>query len=60
MTRRVFLSISPALALSQDRVPVPVGAPAPDFTVTTGSGASWRLSEQRGNALVLVFYRGYW
>ena len=33
-----------------------VGQPAPDFTLTTTSGASFRLADQRGRHLILYFY----
>lgn len=32
--------------------------PAPDFTLPDGNGASWRLSDQRGKVVVLLFYPG--
>ncbi len=35
-----------------------VGAPAPDFTLKDGDGRDWRLSEQRGRVVVLLFYPG--
>jgi peroxiredoxin Q/BCP len=35
-----------------------VGAPAPDFTLQDGDGRAWRLSEQRGRTVVLLFYPG--
>src|SRR5678815_3968136 len=35
-----------------------VGTPAPDFTLPDGKGASWKLSEQRGKVVVLLFYPG--
>src|SRR6187397_888313 len=35
-----------------------VGTPAPDFTLPDGNGASWKLSEQRGKVVVLLFYPG--
>ncbi|HEV2704871.1 MAG TPA: peroxiredoxin family protein [Pyrinomonadaceae bacterium] len=35
-----------------------VGAHAPDFTLKDGDGADWRLSEQRGRTVVLLFYPG--
>ena len=35
-----------------------VGRPAPDFTLTDGEGAEWRLSDQRGRVVVLLFYPG--
>ncbi len=34
------------------------GSPAPDFTLRDGDGAEWRLSEHRGNVVVLLFYPG--
>jgi peroxiredoxin Q/BCP len=34
------------------------GAPAPDFTLPDANGESWRLSEQRGKVVVLLFYPG--
>jgi len=33
-----------------------VGAPAPDFILPTQSGVEWRLSEQTGKIIVLLFY----
>ena len=35
-----------------------VGAPAPDFTLNDGDGKSWRLADQRGKVVVLLFYPG--
>lgn len=35
-----------------------VGAAAPDFTLTDGSGATWRLADQLGKTVVLLFYPG--
>ena len=35
-----------------------VGAQAPDFTLKDGEGRDWRLSEQRGRVVVLLFYPG--
>lgn len=35
-----------------------VGEKAPDFSLKDGQGAEWRLSEQRGKVLVLLFYPG--
>ncbi|MEA2174782.1 MAG: thioredoxin-dependent peroxiredoxin [Blastocatellia bacterium] len=35
-----------------------VGAAAPDFTLMDGEGAEWRLSDQRGHVVVLLFYPG--
>ena len=35
-----------------------VGAAAPDFTLPDGDGAKWRLQDQRGKVVVLLFYPG--
>jgi peroxiredoxin Q/BCP len=35
-----------------------VGEPAPDFTLKDGEGREWKLSEQRGRVVVLLFYPG--
>src|SRR5947209_13817310 len=35
-----------------------VGAQAPDFTLKDGEGNDWRLSDQRGRVVVLLFYPG--
>ena len=34
------------------------GSAAPDFTLSDGDGAAWRLSDQRGKVVVLLFYPG--
>ena len=40
---------------------IEVGAKAPDFTLTAGSGESLKLSDVKGDATtVLIFYRGLW
>lgn len=35
-----------------------VNEPAPDFTLKDGNGGDWRLSDQRGKVVVLLFYPG--
>ena len=35
-----------------------IGGPAPDFELKDGEGRAWRLSEQRGRVVVLLFYPG--
>ena len=35
-----------------------VGAVAPDFTLSDGGGNAWRLSDNRGKVVVLLFYPG--
>jgi peroxiredoxin Q/BCP len=36
----------------------PVGAAAPDFNLNDGNGDAWRLADQRGKVVVLLFYPG--
>jgi len=35
-----------------------IGENAPDFTLKDGDGNDWKLSEQRGKTVVLLFYPG--
>jgi thioredoxin-dependent peroxiredoxin len=35
-----------------------LNAPAPDFVLPDGNGEQWRLSDQRGKVVVLLFYPG--
>ena len=35
-----------------------VNQPAPDFTLPDGNGAEWRLADNRGKVVVLLFYPG--
>jgi thioredoxin-dependent peroxiredoxin len=35
-----------------------LGYAAPDFTLKDGDGRNWRLSDQRGKVVVLLFYPG--
>jgi Peroxiredoxin len=35
-----------------------IGDTVPDFTLEDGSGGEWRLSDQRGKTVVLMFYPG--
>ena len=37
---------------------VQVGDTAPDFTLQDGAGQQWRLSDQRGKVVALLFYPG--
>jgi peroxiredoxin Q/BCP len=40
------------------RAGVSVGEVAPDFALQDGEGKTWRLSEHRGETVVLLFYPG--
>jgi cytochrome oxidase Cu insertion factor (SCO1/SenC/PrrC family) len=47
------------------RLPKPQGSfadgqPAPEFTLNDQDGHAFRLSDQRGGPVLLIFYRGYW
>ena len=42
-----------------DSETVPVGSPAPDFTLESISGGQVSLSSFRGKPVVLVFLRGF-
>jgi thioredoxin-dependent peroxiredoxin len=35
-----------------------LGEPAPDFSLNDGDGAGWKLRDQRGKVVVLLFYPG--
>jgi peroxiredoxin Q/BCP len=35
-----------------------INSPAPDFSLSDGEGRHWRLSDQRGKVVVLLFYPG--
>lgn len=35
-----------------------INEPAPDFALSDGDGQQWRLSDQRGKVVVLLFYPG--
>src|SRR5918911_3999735 len=43
--------------MSRQDEPV-AGARAPDFTLKDGEGRDWRLADQRGRVVVLLFYPG--
>lgn len=61
----VLLVAAAFFVIAQMRLPKPQGTfaegqPAPDFTLNDQDGHPFRLSDQRGSGIVLVFYRGYW
>ena len=43
---------------SDKRKTIAVGDQAPDFALPDGDGREWRLSDQRGKVVVLLFYPG--
>jgi cytochrome oxidase Cu insertion factor (SCO1/SenC/PrrC family) len=61
----VLLVAAALFVVAQMRLPKPQGAfvegqPAPDFTLNDQDGHPFRLSDQRGAGVLLIFYRGYW
>ena len=53
------------LAYDQMSLPKPQssfsdGQAAPDFTLKDQSGNPFHLADQRGQKVLLIFYRGYW
>ena len=55
--------LSPAVAVAQDQIvplKIKVGDKAPDFALTDGNGKTVKLSDFKGHAVLLDFYRGYW
>jgi peroxiredoxin Q/BCP len=44
--------------MSEQSNTMATGALAPDFTLKDGDGAEWRLSDKRGQTVVLLFYPG--
>ena len=55
---RALARILPSDLPSKTRSPalIPVGSPAPDFTLAADDGTSVRLSALRGRPVVLAFY----
>lgn len=49
-----------AFAQPYDLNRVSAGTAAPDFELPQAGGKPIKLSELRGQNVVLVFYRGYW
>ncbi len=46
--------------LGKPQITSNVGKPAPDFVLKDQDGKDFRLSEQKGSKVLIVFYRGYW
>jgi peroxiredoxin Q/BCP len=44
--------------MSSTKKSVNVGEPAPDFALKDGDGQTWKLSDNRGRVVVLLFYPG--
>jgi cytochrome c biogenesis protein CcmG/thiol:disulfide interchange protein DsbE len=55
----VVIGVIVGLTLNQQNQTQPTGGPAPDFTLTTFDGQSVRLSELKGNVVVLNFWASW-
>ena len=67
MTKRllaVFLLSTLALALdyplAKPQIESNAGKPAPDFVLKDQDGKDFRLADQKGSKVLIVFYRGHW
>ncbi len=56
----LFYNFSFSAQLPESRGAPKVGEAAPDFTLPDQEGKPVKLSELRGQPVLLVFYRGYW
>jgi hypothetical protein len=56
----LFLLLTFTSGLPQRRPAVAVGDWAPDFGAVDADGNAFRLSQLRGAAVLLKFYRGHW
>ena len=52
--------IASKLKLARPQSSFVEGQPAPDFTLKDQAGQPFRLADQRGSRVLLIFYRGYW
>ena len=64
-TSLLLLFLLSALATSSQVLPKPQitsaeGKPAPNFVLKDENGKAFRLVSQRGQRVLLLFYRGYW
>ena len=46
--------------LGKPQIESNTGQPAPDFVLKDQDGKDFRLSDQRGSKVLIVFYRGHW
>ncbi len=62
----IFVLLASSLAMGQSKtypkpqVSTAVGELAPDCTLKAQDGKTFRLADQRGQWVLLFFYRGYW
>ena len=58
------VAISAALALdyplAKPQIASNAGKPAPDFVLKDQDGKDFRLADQKGSKVLIVFYRGHW
>jgi hypothetical protein len=65
MVAAVLVLAAAIYLIAQMRLPKPQGSfsegqPALELTLKDQAGHPFRLSDQRGNGVLLIFYRGYW
>ena len=56
----VGVVVAQKMKLPKPQIASAEGAPAPDFTLSDQSGQPYKLTDQKGHRLLVIFYRGYW
>ena len=54
------IAVAQTMKLPKPQIASAEGAPAPDFTLSDQSGQPYKLADQKGHRLLVIFYRGYW
>ena len=52
--------VAQKMKLPKPQIASAEGAAAPDFTLSDQSGQPYKLSDQKGHRVLVIFYRGYW
>lgn len=59
LLKRIIPTLALLLALSAPALALDVGGPAPDFTLKSRSGENIKLSEQRGDVVMINFWASW-